>query len=193
MDGLASNEGATLEGGFDTAPIQATHAFRAAMECMARPGRIDEVEGGQVPAPLSVAASVLLLTLCDSETPVFLGKGLDIPHVRGWVTFHTGAPLVGADQAMFGFGCWQDLLPLDRFALGTQEYPDRSATLIVELGDLSPEGAVLTGPGIKDQAMRSLPDLEVLQNNARQFPLGLGFFFTSGTRLAALPRSTQVR
>lgn len=180
-----------LDGGFPDPPIDASFAFRAVMNAMARPGQIVTIEGARPPAPLSVAAGAVLLTLCDPETPVFLGQRHNTAAVRAWITFHTGAPFVAADQAMFALGDWLDL-PRDRFSVGTAQYPDRSATLIVESTDLSNAGSVLSGPGIADQVHFALPETAAFQANARLFPLGLDFIFTSGGRLAALPRTTRV-
>lgn len=180
-----------LEGGFANPPIDASHAFRAVMTAMARPGDIVSVSGAKPPAPLSVAAGVVVLTLCDPETPIYLATSHDTADMRDWITFHTGAPFVEAGAAMFALGEWGDL-PLADFPIGTAEYPDRSATLIVERSSLSNEGAVLRGPGIKEAAALSLPDGHAFQNNTAQFPLGLDFIFTCGERLAALPRSTRV-
>lgn len=180
-----------LEGGFVKGPQDAAHAFRAIMTAMARPGDIREVAGAQPPAPLSVAAGVLILTLCDPETPLYLGAALNIPQVQGWITFHTGAPIVAAERAMFALGDWADL-DAQNFNLGTPEYPDRSTTLIVELPMLENAGATLRGPGIKDTAHLSLPETDTFQTNAAQFPMGLDFFFTSGNRIAGLPRTTRV-
>jgi alpha-D-ribose 1-methylphosphonate 5-triphosphate synthase subunit PhnH len=143
------------------------------------------------PAPLSVAAGVILLTLCDPETPLYLAPSHDRAEVRDWITFHTGAPIVGAGQAAFALGHWDDL-PLGDFAIGTSEYPDRSATLIVDNWALANHGATLTGPGIETTAHLSLPDLAAFQANRRLFPLGLDFLFTDGDRLAGLPRTTRV-
>lgn len=179
-------------GGFTDAPVDAAHAFRAAMTVMARPGEIRTLSGAQAPAPLSEAAATLLLTLSDPETKVHLAGEADTPEVRGWLTFHTGAPLVDANEADFIIGTWAALTPLSAYKIGTSEYPDRSATLIVECAELSQSGATLTGPGIKNTAQLSLPDVEALRANAMLYPLGLDFFFTSGTQVAALPRSTQI-
>ena len=52
-----------LIGGFAQGPQQSARAFRAALEAMARPGTIWTVEGAVPPAPLSVAAGVLLLVV----------------------------------------------------------------------------------------------------------------------------------
>jgi alpha-D-ribose 1-methylphosphonate 5-triphosphate synthase subunit PhnH len=116
-----------------THPRDAAHAFRAAMNVMARPGRIERLAGARPPAPLSVAAGVLLLTLCDPETPLHLAGAHDTPEVRGWIAFHTGAPVVGRAQAAFAVGTWEALGPLEGYRIGEAEYPDRSATLIVEM------------------------------------------------------------
>ncbi|WP_170327027.1 phosphonate C-P lyase system protein PhnH [Ruegeria arenilitoris] len=182
-----------FSGGFDNAPIDAAHAFRAAMTVMARPGEIRLISGAQPPAPLSAAAGTLLLTLCDPETRVHLAGDLDTDAVRQWLTFHTGAPISEAPEADFAVGSWQALGPLSQYRIGTPEYPDRSATLIVECDDLQQAGAELTGPGIKGTAHLSLPNVPTLQANAALYPLGCDFFFTSGDRLAALPRSTQIK
>lgn len=182
----------TLEGGFADAPVAAARAFRAAMQAMARPGRILELTGAQPPAPLSPAAGALLLTLCDADTPLHLAGVHDCDAVRDWITFHTGAPLGDAGQAAFATGGWEALQPLDAYPEGRADYPDRAATLIVELARLAPEGARLTGPGIAAEAALSLPDIAPFQRNAARFPLGLDFYFTCGDRLAALPRSTSV-
>ncbi|WP_102108351.1 phosphonate C-P lyase system protein PhnH [Oceaniglobus roseus] len=184
-------QAATLEGGFGDGPRDAAHAFRAVMTAMARPGEIVTVAGARPPAPLSAAAGVVLLTLCDPDTPLFLAPSHALPQVREWIAFHTAAPLCPAAGAMFALGPW-DALPLADLPLGTSEYPDRSATLIVEVDRLDPEGATLAGPGIVGTARLSLPDLAAFRENARLFPLGLDFVFTCGDRLAALPRSTKV-
>lgn len=183
---------AVLKGGFADAPIDAARAFRVAMQAMARPGTIHAVEGAAPPAPLSRAAGTLLLTLCDPETGVFLAGARDCPAVRDWITFHCGAPLVGPEVCDFAVGSWRALQPLDRFRIGTSQYPDRSATLIVEMDGLSASGARLTGPGIRDAAHLSLPETRAFQDNARRFPLGWDAYFCAGNRVAALPRSTKV-
>ena len=182
-----------MTGGFSDPSIQAAWGFRAAMNAMARPGDILAVQGAQAPAPVSEAAAVLLLVLCDPDTPVWLAPSHDSDALRRWVAFHTGAPVVAArDEAAFALGRWDSLAPLGDYRIGTAEYPDRSATLIVEMDDLRAEGAVLTGPGIKEVAGLNLPDVAAFRANRALFPLGLDFFFTCGDRLAALPRSTRV-
>lgn len=183
---------ASLSGGFTHAPVQSARAFRAALEALARPGRIEQITGAQGPAPLSPAAATLLLTLCDAETPLHLAGAHDCPALRDWLAFHVGAPVVAPEAATFALGSWAALGPLGQYRIGTPEYPDRSATLIVELDDLSASGARLAGPGIAREAWLPVPDVAALRANHALYPLGLDFFFTAGNRLAALPRTTSV-
>ncbi|MEM6740262.1 MAG: phosphonate C-P lyase system protein PhnH [Pseudomonadota bacterium] len=181
-----------LDGGFTDPPRQSARAFRAALDAMARPGEIRSVEGAAPPAPASPAAGALLLTLCDDTTPLCLAPSHDTAAMRDWITFHTAAPLVGASEAMFALGAWEALVPLSRFSPGTPEYPDRSATLIVEVPRVENHGAPLHGPGIAGQVKLNLPDPAAFAANHAAFPLGLDFYFTAGDRLAGLPRSTSV-
>ena len=183
---------AMLEGGFSNPPHQSARAFRGIMNVMARPGTIETIAGATPPAPLSSAAGTVLLTLCDGDTTIYLAGAADCDDVRAWINFHIGARMTGPELADFAVGAWDDLMPLSRFPIGTSEYPDRSTTLIVDRPDLAQKGAVLTGPGIKETAELDLPDVAAFQANHGLFPLGLDFIFTSGDRVAALPRSTEV-
>lgn len=180
-----------LTGGFADPAHDSAKAFRPIMTAMARPGDILEIAGAVPPAPLSVAAGTVIATLCDPGTPVFLAPSVDSQDVRDWITFHTSAPIVGPAEAHFALGGW-DEMPVDQFAIGTPEYPDRSVTLIVECAELTNDGATLRGPGIKETARLNLPETKAFIRNNALFPLGLDFIFTSGGHVAALPRSTKV-
>jgi len=93
------------------------------------------------------------------------------------------------------------LPPLDAFDLGSDEYPDRSATLVVEVAGLAAgksggTALTLSGPGIAGSAALTvdrLPDGFQAQRTALAplFPRGLDVVLTCGDRLAALPRTTR--
>ena len=183
---------ASMMGGFADAPAQSSRAFRAILEALARPGTLHRVEGAAPPAPLSVAAGVAILTLADATTPVFLAGEADCPAVRDWVTFHTAAPLCDAPEAVFAIGTWAALHPVDRFSIGQADYPDRAATLIVEMPELNASGYRLTGPGIRSATHLTLPEAAAFQANRALFPLGFDTVFTCGDLVAGLPRSTIV-
>lgn len=182
----------TLSGGFSDPAAQSARCFRAVLEAMARPGRIEVLHGANPPAPLSAAAGCVLLTLADATTPLHLAGAVDCAAVRDWVRFHIGATLVGAEQAVFAVGRWPDLAPSNRFAVGQPDYPDRSTTLIVAMDNLASAGTRLTGPGIETESWLSLPDTAAFQANRALFPMGLDFVLTCGDRMAAVPRSTRV-
>lgn len=182
----------TLAGGFTAPAEQGARAFRALLQAMARPGRIEQLTGATPPLPLSPAAGALALVLLDGTTPVHLAGRHDCAALRDWLTFHTGAPMVGAKDAAFAFGDWAALMPVTRFAIGNPAYPDRSATLVIELPGLQPKGAQLSGPGIETRAELSLPDTAAFAANHALFPLGFDAYLTAGDLVAGLPRSTKV-
>jgi alpha-D-ribose 1-methylphosphonate 5-triphosphate synthase subunit PhnH len=87
---------------------------------------------------------------------------------------------------------------LDRFALGSNEYPDRSTTLILQVESLA-EGRVyeLCGSGIDGtailQAVIEPEDLfERLAINAALFPRGLDVVLVHDDAVVAIPRTTRL-
>lgn len=190
-----------LSGGFSDAAVQSARSFRVLLDVMACPGTILELETARPPKPLSPAAGTTLLTLADGTTPIFLAGPANCAAVRDWIAFHIGAPVLQPDMlsssspvdVRFAYGTYADLLPyLDSFHLGDPDYPDRSTTVLIELDHLANEGSVLSGPGIEHQARLSLPETALFKQNRQLFPLGLDFFLTCGSKIAALPRSTHV-
>ena len=182
---------ASLDGGFSDIPVESARAFRAALDALSRPGEIQTLKGAVPPAPLSPAAGALALILCGPDTPIWLAPSCADQAVVDWFRFHTGAEIGARREASFAFGRWEEMLPLSDFRIGVAEYPDRSATLIVERDDLGTAHR-LTGPGIETEARLTVPDVASLQDNRALFPLGLDFFLTCGDRVAGLPRTTFV-
>ena len=192
----------SLDGGFPDAVTHAQTVFRSVMDAMARPGSQGVIDVPVAPpAPLGVAAGALLLTLCDHDTPIWLTPVLVKSALPGWIGFHTGASLTSTkSDAKFAFVEAGAPVPsLTQFALGTQEYPDRSTTLVVEIAAL--EGGQplqLSGPGIRDTAMiapKGLPETFLRQwvDNRALFPRGVDLVLTCGPRFIALPRTTKIR
>jgi alpha-D-ribose 1-methylphosphonate 5-triphosphate synthase subunit PhnH len=172
------------------------------MQAMAEPGTIHRgMALAKPPAPLTPEAAAVALALCDQDTPVWLDSSLAAEDaVRAWLAFHTGAPLANTPaDAHFVFSADPEhLIGLENFAQGSQEYPDRSATLVLQVSDLSGgEGLVLAGPGIESEARLAPHPLprhfirQWAQNHAR-FPRGVDLILVSREGLAALPRSTRI-
>lgn len=191
-----------LEGGFAEPVLDSQAIFRSVMDAMARPARIAKTAlPAAPPEPLTPLAGAIACTLLDADTPVWLDPALDeSAAVAAWLGFHTGTRFAAAPaEAAFALiGDPSDMPPLDRFAQGTQEYPDRSATLILQLESLG-GGAPLTlrGPGIESEATIAplgLPDDFVRQwtQNTKRFPRGVDLILTAGDSLACLPRSARL-
>ena len=191
-----------IEGGFQKPVFDAQTVFRAIMQAMAEPGTIHRgMALAKPPAPLTPEAAAVALALCDQDTPVWLDSPLAAEDaVRAWLAFHTGAPLANTPaDAHFVFSADPEhLIGLENFAQGSQEYPDRSATLVLQVSDLSGgEGLVLAGPGIESEARLAPHPLprhfirQWAQNHAR-FPRGVDLILVSREGLAALPRSTRI-
>lgn len=179
-------------GGFADPARDAARAFRAVLDAMARPGRIVQLSGVVPPPPLPSAAAALVLTLVDEAAPVYLAGTFDRAEIRAWVAVQTGARCVEPAAAAFALGTWDALLPLERFACGTREYPDRSATLIVTMAALAPPSHRLRGPGIDGTAEIALPGPEAMTFNTGRFPQGIDFMFVCVDQLCCLPRSSRV-
>ncbi|MEM6846707.1 MAG: phosphonate C-P lyase system protein PhnH [Pseudomonadota bacterium] len=176
-----------ISGTFADPARDGARAFRAILDAMARPGRIQPIDGPNA-GELSPAAAAILLTLADTDAPVWLANDA----ARPWLSFHCGAPMADKSECMFAVGRWESLAPLDPYQPGTPDFPDRSATLIVEMDELTAEGAALSGPGIDGTISLSLPDPAAMRASNARFPLGLDFILCAGSSVACLPRSTRI-
>lgn len=190
----------TLAAGFADPVHDSQGVFRRLLDAFAYPGRAVEFAADlEGPAPLTPATAAVLLDLLDHDTPLFLSDALDRPAVRDFVRFHAGTRLVGFPEgAVFAVVQAPELLPLDRFEPGTDTYPDRSATIVVQVEALAGGAPTLwRGPGIADANEVSVAGLPAgfwaawRANNAL-FPCGVDLVFTSGRAAIALPRSVRV-
>src|SRR6202048_1184641 len=119
---------AELPSGFADKVLSAQSTFRSVMDAMARPGSVQRiVAGAGAPAPFMRGTAAIALTLFAHDTPAWLDPVIsETPDVAKWLKFHTGAPVV-ADSSICSFaliGEARALPALDRFAFGTNEYPD---------------------------------------------------------------------
>jgi alpha-D-ribose 1-methylphosphonate 5-triphosphate synthase subunit PhnH len=183
---------ATILPGFADPVLDAQACFRAVLEAMSRPGRVQRVAAPpEIPAGLSPAAAAVLLTLVDADTVLRVAAG---PAAEAWLRFHCGCP-VARDGAAFVLDPAATLAELEA---GTEEEPEGGATLLLEVSALE-EGAGwrLTGPGIRDAhrlRVDGAPDgflAEWAANRAR-FPRGVDVILCAGDRITALPRGIAI-
>lgn len=200
----------TIGRGFAQPVHDAQQVFRAALEAMSRPGRVQPLPA-QLLAPLdapglSPGLTAVLLSLLDAETRLWLAPSLATADALQYLRFHTGVRLadspaeadfvvVGAAQARPEL--WTQL------RRGSDEAPQDGATLVLDLVSLrsappgQPGALTLRGPGIETQHTLAVPDVAAPFWRARaaleaEYPRGVDLLLCSGDRLAALPRTTRV-
>lgn len=194
---------APLHSGFADSVRESQSVFRAVMMALARPGSLQPLALSLAPPkPLTAELAAVALALADHEASLWLDAPLAAsPEVTEFLKFHTGARQV-ADPSAAAFALVSDARAMPAmadFARGTDEYPDRSTTLVIAMHGLAANGPlVLEGPGIKGTARLALSPLpanflaERAENHAL-FPRGVDCVFVAPGVVAALPRTTIVR
>jgi len=193
---------AHLRPGFASPVMEAQATFRAVLHALSYPGRVMEA-GGELdpPVPLHHATAAIALSLFDLDTPVWLDPAAWTPETEAFLRFHTGCPLVD-DPAIARFAVIADaarLTAFDAFDAGSDEAPDRSATLIVQVSRFLQRsgGVTLCGPGIRNPLSVLVDGVsrEFWQARRAQqalFPRGVDVVFTAEHRLVGLSRTTHV-
>lgn len=178
----------------------AQRTFRLLMEAYSAPATICSIAPVlQPPTGLNGVTTSIILTLADTDAPVWLDSPLDDRNdIADYIQFHTGARIV-TDPGQAAFAIVDGARDQDctRFNSGTLEYPDRSTTLIIQTNKLLASGMRFSGPGLKHPVMFSAQPLwpsfeKDWRANSRFFPRGLDFIFTAPEQLAAMPRSLRL-
>jgi alpha-D-ribose 1-methylphosphonate 5-triphosphate synthase subunit PhnH len=187
--------------GFVHYTYESQSTFRTLLDAMARPGTIGAVgPSPDAPAPLDPATAAVALCLFDHDTNVWLGDGIAGLAVYEYLRFHAGCPLIKSALSADFAVCLAaaGMPPLAQFNAGSDEYPDSSATLVVQVAGLEDGRRIrLTGPGIAREewlAVSGVPDYFWAARREQQaiFPRGVDVVFASGERIIALPRSTEI-
>lgn len=195
---------ASLGAGFSNEAFGSQAVFRAVLQALSHPGRKVAVEhDAQAPAVGHSASAAVLLALLDSDCTLWLSPRLAASDAGAWLRFHTGCTVVAdAAQARFVWVAQGDALPaLNRLALGTDIYPDQSATCVVDVSraattvDAS-DAWHLRGPGIQEVAalqVDGLPDGFEAQWAANHgvFPRGVDLLLATADHIVGLPRTTR--
>lgn len=190
-----------LAGGLADPVFDSQRVFRGVLDALSRPGRIVDLGApARAPEPLMPGTAAILATLADDTTPVWLDAAASAGAAPTWVGFQTGAPIAtGPEDGVIAIVADGVALPaFSDFPQGTAEYPDRSATIVLQVPALE-GGPVLSlsGPGIKDTAVVAPGGLPVdfvarMRANRALFPRGVDLVLVAGTRVVGLPRSVRV-
>jgi alpha-D-ribose 1-methylphosphonate 5-triphosphate synthase subunit PhnH len=193
---------AELPAGFADKVLSAQSTFRSVMDAMARPGSVHRVAAtAGAPRAMMRGTAAIALTLFDHDTPVWLDPLLsETADVTKWLKFHTSAPVI-EDSSICSFALIGDaraLPALDRFAFGSNEYPDRSTTLILQVESLTQGPTIeLRGPGIDDTAVLQVATVsqdlfERLEINQTLFPRGIDLVMVADDAIVAIPRTARL-
>ncbi|WP_239954610.1 phosphonate C-P lyase system protein PhnH [Pantoea sp. Z09] len=187
----------TLLASFNHPVADAQRAFRRILKAMSEPGVMVSLPLAQGWGALSPAATAVLLTLVDQESPLWIEPQIDNAILRSNLRFHTGVPLSESRDAPFALShASSSPCPAD-FAAGDNLAPEKSTTLIIEVPSLNGGLTLrLSGPGLREPRAIApqLPEsvLDYLRNRPHPFPQGVDLIFTCGEAMMALPRTTDV-
>jgi alpha-D-ribose 1-methylphosphonate 5-triphosphate synthase subunit PhnH len=194
-----------LGAGFSNEALGSQAVFRAVLQALSQPGQPVRVDhDAQVPSVGHSASATALLAMLDSDCTLWLSPRLAASNAGLWLRFHTGCQLVDLpEQARFVWVASGDAMPpLHTLALGSDAYPDQSATCVLDVDAMDANAAAhgdwrLSGPGIRDeQSLRvtGLPaDFErQWADNHAAFPRGVDVLLATANHLAGLPRTTRI-
>lgn len=192
---------ARLRPGLANPQLDSQKIFRGIMYATAHPGLIHTIAPApeQPPHGMGSAASAMLLALADSDTPLWLDRGLLATEAETWLRFHCGCPITSdTSEASFAVIIAPSAMPpLSAFNLGDAKYPDQATTLIIEIDGLSAgPGLVLRGPGIEHERVispRGLPAgfWDQRAEVVSRFQFGVDLVLSAGREILAIPRTTR--
>ena len=199
---MKSQELQNVVAGFTHEAFGSKAVFRTSLNALSYPGRPLEMPlDCALPRQGQGAAAALLLGLLDSDTTLWMSPSVLHSDATPWIRFHTGCKVVDdVRAAQFIWVAYGDSLPqISKLMLGSDAYPDQSATCIIETQgfDTDVTDLVLQGPGIEGERtlkVLGLHDafLEQWTNNHGIFPRGVDVFLTDATHVVGLPRTTRI-
>lgn len=194
-------EAIRLKPGFANPVFESQATFRALLDAMSYAGRVHELRTDLIPpAPLAAATAAIALTLFDFDNAVWLDAASAQGELPPFLRFHCGARMCSKPvEARFAVIVDPSTMPaLDSFAIGEDRYPDRSATLIIQVPSLTGGRATTwTGPGIDGRREVRIAGVlagfwEQWALNHELYPLGVDIIFASANAVVGLPRGVKV-
>ena len=189
--------------GFKDVGYSSQRIFRQVMQAFSRPGNIYSVADDISQTPYAPgAATQILLAMLDSETSLFISKSTSKHRLDDYLRFHTACNMAQQpNDAQFSYFSISDNLPhLSEMAIGSDEYPDQGATILIEVSEFKVDavtGVSISGPGLKEPKRIDIVGIansfwQERQTLQKEFPKGIDLLFCCGLEFIGLPRSTQV-
>ena len=194
----------TVEAGFKSPVFDSQAWFRVVLDALSRPGTIRRPKRGtgsvSPQRPFDAAAIAVALSLLDNSVQVWLAPSARTPRLISFLRFHTGATLCEAPgQADFALiPSASEMPPLSVFSWGSDETPEYSTTLLLQVAAISNRpGWLLRGPGIRDSIELDVEGMPtefkaMWQDNHAAFPRGVDLLLVCGDRVCGLPRTTSI-
>ncbi len=186
--------------GFADPARDAQRAFRAVLDALSHPARSYPLAGpAEPPAALGRGLAAVVLALLDEQCTVWLGGAFTRDaEVASWLAFHTGARRAESATADFVITGPDALPPLASLAVGTDEAPHRSATVVLDIrGGAGIARFTAQGPGIDGRATLAAPwatagFADAWRRNTGLFPRGVDLLLVDEDSVAAVPRTTRL-
>lgn len=186
--------------GFADPTRDAQRAFRAVLDALSHPTRRYPLAGpAEPPAALGRGLAAIALALLDEDCTVWLGGTLGRDaDVESWLAFHTGVRPAISGAAHFVIADPSTLPPLDSLAVGTDEAPHLSATVVLDIrGRAGTARFTARGPGIAGTSNFTAPwapdgFLESWRRNTGLFPRGVDLLLVDAGSITAVPRTTRL-
>ena len=187
-----------LGAGFTDPVRDAQDCFRAVLAAMACPGSIYRVAAASTlrpPTPMQPATAAVLLALVDADVTIAIDP--ELAPAADWIGFHCGGKAAPTRAAAdFVLAC--ALPSLIDMATGSDEAPERSATVVLQIASLrAGRPYILAGPGLPTRCRVAFDGLPAdftrrwTDNHAR-YPRGVDVILCAGDDVTALPRSVSV-
>ena len=191
-----------MQPGFSDPVGEAQSVFRAVLTALSRPGIPRDLPAALTPpAPLTPELASVALALADPDAPIWLDATLARePTVAEYLRFQTGAPIVSQPaRAALALVRHPETLPeTEAFALGTQDYPDRSTTIVLAVDAVRAGGGFeLAGPGVKGSIRFGASPVPMdfaarVAANHALFPRGVDWLLVGAGHVLGLPRSSAL-
>lgn len=177
--------------------------FRMTLDCMAKPGVIQEMMYiSEPPVYCSSAMFLQAITLLDGEVSfhVIGQNSTQVENYFSSITFSKVAPIEEANYIFILQGVDSQMIQaaIQQANIGTLENPHQSATILLEVEQLSNnEQLKFTGPGIQEMHIVQIAGsdqwIAKRAERNREYPLGIDFILIDEkARLMCIPRTTRI-
>jgi len=180
--------------------------FRIILNAMAHPGTIYAFQKMELTPPnnMNLASVFIGFALMNADVSFAVQNDNEV-EITQYLALNTGASIATLAQTDYLFTTGNaSPSSIESLKTGTLSYPENSATIIIDVIQLSPSpdentlAIELSGPGIETTTTLYINGLSstllnAIQEQNTEFPLGLDIMLTDqNNQLACIPRSSKI-